>query len=490
MSNFITARAVCRVSLALLLCIIGLVRAVAQTDYYYYKGQKEPLYRNENKVCISIPKKYEETIEKIRANVWVMHTIRDNDFAVLVVPRMEYERFASKDSLEEDSKHVIVNPDYFHGKEETVASPYITVKLKQEEDADLLASYAEKYKLRIVGQNSSLSLWYTITLTPECEKNTLGIANELYESGDFKEVSPDLVALYYNFDYPFSPTEFNRGMAWVDGLGYEQDGKYKTEDVLLCYYTTAGDTLINGKQYFRIRRARTCKILGGGEYEVAPGDSPCFYLHEDGGANVWLYTEDKDVFYKLSGNTMYDFMADDLVGKDLYLYNTRKTYAQGGKIPLGLFVMEYADGPLVEGFYWNIHWFDVGKVSEETLLDGSTHQVYDNMFMEGIGPLDGPLTGVGSPNSLSLQLRKFFAFYRGGTLLYRNEGYLSALEADIPNLLDIVTGKTPSGDGLSSPSHSSEENGKTYNLTGQQVSGSHLPRGLYIVGGRKMLSGH
>lgn len=70
------------------------------------------------------------------------------------------------------------------------------------------------------------------------------------------------------------------------------------------------------------------------------------------------------------------------------------------------------------------------------------------------------------------------------------EGYLSALEADIPNILDIVAGKTPSGDGLSSPCHSSEGEEKTFNLAGQQVSGSHLPRALYIVGGRKTLLGH
>lgn len=490
MKNFITARAVCQLSLALLLCIIGPEHANAQTDYFYYNGKKEPLYRNENKVSISIPKEYEETIERIQANAWVMHTIKDNDFAVFVVPRMEYERLASVDSWEEDSKHVIVNPDYFYGKEETVASPYITLKIKQEEDVDLLASYAEKYKFRIVRQNSSLPLWYTIALTPDCEKNTLDMANELYESGDFKASSPDLVSLYYSFDHPFSPTELGSGMAWVDGFGYEQDGKYKTEDVTLYYYATAGDTLMNGKRYFRIRRVRTCKILGGGEYEVTTGDSLCFYLHEDGGANVWLYTEDRDLFRKLSGNTMYDYMADDLVGKDLYLYNTRNTYAQGGKIPLGQSVLEYSDGPIAEGFYWNIQQSGVGSVSEETLLDGNTHQVYDGMFMAGIGPLDGgPLTGLGSPNSYNFQFRKFFALYRGGTLLYRNEGYLSAFEADIPNILDIVTGEIPSGDGLPSPSHPSEEGVKTYNLAGQQVRGCHLPRGLYIVGGRKTLSG-
>ena len=254
---------------------------------------------------------------------------------------------------------------------------------------------------------------------------------------------------------PHQPLSFLEGMAWVDGFGYEQEGRYKVDDVKLFYYTTAGDTLINDKTYSRILKTRKCKTsyklevdAEGNEYVAAKelitqDDTLCFYMREDEAGNVWFYTEDKNVFYEISHNTLYDYLADNLVCRDLFLYNAKKRYALGDNLPLGMSVIVSPDG-IVEGDeYWKICSSEVSKIDETTLLDGKTYMMYNKCFLENFGPLlGGPLSGIGEPNSYSLDFKQFFAFYKDGQLIYRNEGYLSALEVHFPNILDAVIGKS------------------------------------------------
>jgi hypothetical protein len=93
--------------LMLLLFISYSIHIVAQTDFYYYKGQKIPLTRNENKVVVSIPKDHEEAIERIRSYVRVLDNIRDNDFDIFVLSQSELERLKAQEFWKEDAKSVI-----------------------------------------------------------------------------------------------------------------------------------------------------------------------------------------------------------------------------------------------------------------------------------------------------------------------------------------------------------------------------------------------
>ena len=71
------------------------------------------------------------------------------------------------------------------------AAPYLNLRLKKEQDTDLLTSYAEKYGLRIVKQDPLMPLWYIVALTQDCKINILECANKIYESGDFASSIPD-----------------------------------------------------------------------------------------------------------------------------------------------------------------------------------------------------------------------------------------------------------------------------------------------------------
>ena len=146
--------------LLLLLLISCSIYAQAQTDFYYYKGNKIPLTLNPDKVCVSVPKDSNEAVGKVRANVQVLETIVDEIFDIIVVSRSDYENLTSLDLWEEDAKSVIITTVYFtENNEEVYATPYLNVRLNKEEDLSLLSSYAEQYGLNIIRQNLYMPLW-------------------------------------------------------------------------------------------------------------------------------------------------------------------------------------------------------------------------------------------------------------------------------------------------------------------------------------------
>ena len=176
----------------LLVFISCSVHAMAQTDFYYYRGKKIPLTRNDNKVIVSVSKDCSETIERIRTNVQVLSTIKDNTLDIIIISRPDFEQLTSKDFWEEDAKSVILTSSYFtEENREVFETPYLDVALKKEEDADLLNSYVEKYKLRIAEHVSLMPEWYILAITPESKISSLKCANELYESGVFADAIAD-----------------------------------------------------------------------------------------------------------------------------------------------------------------------------------------------------------------------------------------------------------------------------------------------------------
>ena len=179
--------------ITLFICSLLVAVGNAQSDFYYYRGEKIPLTRNEDKVVVSVPKEYDETSERIRTNVQVLNTISDSFFQSFVITHSDFEKLGSLDFWKEDAEYVILTSSYFtENHEEVYATPYLSVRLKKEEDIDLLASYVEKYKLRFGDYKPLLPLWYVLSVTLESEKSPLQIANELYETGDFVASAPDL----------------------------------------------------------------------------------------------------------------------------------------------------------------------------------------------------------------------------------------------------------------------------------------------------------
>jgi subtilisin family serine protease len=167
------------------------IYTLAQTDYYYYKGKKIPITVNE-KVCISIPKTCDKTSKRILANVKALSTIKDEELDIFVVRRTDLEKLTSLESWKEDAKSVILTSSYNTTDEtEVFSTPYLNIRLKQEQDIELLISFAEKYRLKIVKQDPFMPLWYILAVTLDSEINAVDCANKIWESGMFAASVPD-----------------------------------------------------------------------------------------------------------------------------------------------------------------------------------------------------------------------------------------------------------------------------------------------------------
>lgn len=163
--------------------------------HYYLEGKEITLTLNEDKVCVSIPKDNRKTSDRILANVKVQDTIKDEDFDIIVISQSDFKKLSSQGFWEEDFKSVILTSSY-RTKDETevFATPYITLRLKKEQDINLLVSYAEQYGLEIVKQDPFMPLWYILAITPKSGRNTLECAKELWESGAFSAAIPDFAS--------------------------------------------------------------------------------------------------------------------------------------------------------------------------------------------------------------------------------------------------------------------------------------------------------
>ena len=176
--------------LLLISCSIGII---AQTNYYYYRGEKIPLTVNDDKVCVSIPKNKMGICEELFKNVKVVDKITDADFDISIIHKSDLQQLSSSNSWGKDAMSILLSPSYRTTEgHEGFLSPYLTIELKREQDFDLLLSYAERYGLRIVKQDLFMPLWYVLSITSETGKNALEIANALWESGDFASSEPDL----------------------------------------------------------------------------------------------------------------------------------------------------------------------------------------------------------------------------------------------------------------------------------------------------------
>ena len=162
----------------LLVFISCSIHAIAQTEYYYYDayGKKTPITLNENKLLLSIPIDYDEISKRIRENVQSLYWTQDHIFDFIFITRADLEKLTSLDFWEEDSKSVIITPSYIKDDDrgefyrEVFVTPYVLIKLKKEEDIDLLTPYLEKYRLKIAWQSPWTPLAVHLSLTLDSEK--------------------------------------------------------------------------------------------------------------------------------------------------------------------------------------------------------------------------------------------------------------------------------------------------------------------------------
>ena len=179
--------------LILLLLMLCSIYVKSQNHYYYYRGKQIPLTVNENKVCLSIPKNIGIVSNILLKDIKHKERVKDSDFDIFIIQQSDLKRLTSSKSWEKEAESVLLSPSYIteEGKE-VYLTPYINVRLKREQDINMILSFAEKHFLRIVKQDSFMPLWYILSITPETGKNALEVANILMDSGIFAASVPDL----------------------------------------------------------------------------------------------------------------------------------------------------------------------------------------------------------------------------------------------------------------------------------------------------------
>ena len=334
---------------------------MTQTDYfYYYKGNKIPLTLNENKVVVSIPKDCGDITERVLASTRTLDKISDEYFDIFLILKSDFNKVTMLDFWAEDAKSVILSSSYYtENKEEICATPYLNVRLKKEEDIDLLTSYAEQYKLNIVKNSPLMPLWYILNITPDSEKNTLECANALYESGYFEASVPDF-AYDVKIEEPYRPF-VEEGKVWKVG-----DVTSGNPVQHVDYYYFEGDTIIDGI---------TCKQMMSQRF-VNPEFAKSNDIPQDNSLNyvgAW-YEEMRKVYMydptRQQFKLMYDFSHDisDTLQIDNHLY------------VVGPKEIESIKG--FKGAHWDVR----------MCTDGES--IYSPTWLEGVGSTDCPINNV------------------------------------------------------------------------------------------------
>ncbi len=181
---------------------ISSTRAVEITDYYWYQGKKIGLNKNENKKFILFR---QEDVMKLNAN-FANFKFTDSPSEVKISPKVKNSKattlgsslmWASIETSESLMKYseILYEAPYFTTENgyELGLSHLFYVKLKAEEDIDILTEMATKLNVEIIGNNEYMPLWYTLGCTKSSKGNALELANIFYESKSFADAHPDLM---------------------------------------------------------------------------------------------------------------------------------------------------------------------------------------------------------------------------------------------------------------------------------------------------------
>ena len=295
-----------------------------------------------------------------RCNVQTWNRISCESFDSNIILRSEYEKLTSLDFWAEDSKSVVLTSSYYtENGDEVFATPYLTVRLKKEEDIDLLTSYAERYKLSIVKNMPTMPLWYILHVTPETEKSPMKCANELYESGDFAESIAD-------FAFEVFPQKEYRPFI-EDGKVWKVGDNLSNPVQRVEYYYFDGDTIINGKACKQMMRQRYVSP-DHPDYTVLSQSPSVSYV------GAW-YEWDKRVYAYDSISNQFKLMYDFSV----VAYDTVQINGQS-------YVISSRDTGGIKGFK-GVH-RDVRQILDEE------QSIYNTTWLEGVGGIDGPMANV------------------------------------------------------------------------------------------------
>ncbi|WMJ72382.1 S8 family peptidase [Cytophagaceae bacterium ABcell3] len=226
--------------LLLLLCA-GLFNTVlAQSEYYWYKGEKMPLTRKDDQRFVLFknenitPERRQKALGDVdvkASGTEALAGITPYKGRVPKMPQWAIVETKQKNSRLSNREEIAYEaPAYVSSTNaEAVLSNLLYVKLKHKNDLQALEQAAKKHKVDIVGSNEFMPLWYTLACNEHSTGTSLEIANSLYESNVFEAAEPDFV--------PLKPLEVCTNDPFFDnqwGLNNNSNNPGSGVDIKLC----------------------------------------------------------------------------------------------------------------------------------------------------------------------------------------------------------------------------------------------------------------
>jgi subtilisin family serine protease len=163
-------------------------------SYYYYKGEKKFVNEDPTKITVlSHAGKAVKNMKAVVSGIKEFKTISNTKYTISVYSINAKNRSSVQSSLAGvlDNDAIILPCYKDENGKEMVMTNYLSVKLKNETDFNILSSVAKKYNLEVIKQNSFMPLWYTLSITSATKMTTLDAANEIFESGFFASAFAD-----------------------------------------------------------------------------------------------------------------------------------------------------------------------------------------------------------------------------------------------------------------------------------------------------------
>lgn len=189
------------------LLLVGMTSniVVAQDAYYWYKGKKVSLSKNESKKFVvytegSLERRSSITnLEHIRAKGIHSNPAGTTPYKASKTLKGRWAVIESESTAPlstTDAGIAYEAPFYKKAQTEVAISDLFYVKLKSVEDLNKLEKLAARTNTEIVGQNTFMPEWYTLAAHKNSKGNALEVANIFYESGFFSEATPDFMQDY------------------------------------------------------------------------------------------------------------------------------------------------------------------------------------------------------------------------------------------------------------------------------------------------------
>ena len=193
--------------LILITCFLA-TSALAQENYYWYKGQKVILQEDPTKQYVLMEASLSKSNLQNQMRTQGVNLERYGQTSIYgsLTPYNDKATAEKMWGVVEASSALAANTalsgvdvlyqaPYFKTQEGVSAglSHLFYVKLKQADDVSLLEKLAETHGLEILGKNKFMPLWYTLACDKNATGNALAMANLFYETGEFAASEPDLM---------------------------------------------------------------------------------------------------------------------------------------------------------------------------------------------------------------------------------------------------------------------------------------------------------